>query len=63
MVKAIQGGIQRALLNLQTIFLNLLNAQQNAVAVQRPERDGLEDQHVQRALQKFALLVHGSGFS
>jgi hypothetical protein len=31
--------------------------------VQRAERDGLEDQHVQRALQKFALLVHGSGFS
>ncbi len=50
--EAIQRRVERALLNLQTIFGNLLDAQQNAIAVQRTERNGLENEHVQRALQK-----------
>src|SRR5580700_5693396 len=51
----VERGIERALLNLQAVFRNLLDAQQNAVAMQRAERDGLEDQHVQSALQQVDL--------
>src|SRR6266850_7012617 len=57
--ETIQGGVQRALLNFQAIFRNLLNAQQDAVAVQRAQGNRLEDEHVERALQKVKLLVHG----
>jgi hypothetical protein len=32
--QAVERGIQRTLLNFQAVFRNLLNAQQNAVAVQ-----------------------------
>src|SRR5207245_1424720 len=61
--QAIQRRIQRALLNLQAILRNLLDAQEDAVTMQRPEGNGLEDQHVQSALQKVELLVHGSSLS
>jgi hypothetical protein len=39
MLEAIQRGIERALLNLQTVLRDLLNAEQDAVAVQRSQRD------------------------
>jgi len=61
--QAIRRRIQRALLNLQTIFRNLLDAQQNAVAVQWAEGNGLEDQHVERTLQNVQLVVHESNLS
>src|SRR5258706_556122 len=37
----------------------MLDAEQNAVAVQRAERNRFQDQHVQGALQKVELLIHG----
>jgi hypothetical protein len=40
-LQPVQRRVQGALLNFQTIVRNLLNAQQNAVAVQRAERKGL----------------------
>ena len=58
MFEAVQGRIERALLNFQAIFRNLLNAQQNTVAVKWSERNGLEDQHVQGALQQIDLFFH-----
>src|SRR5215212_5250912 len=49
--EAIQRGIERALLDQQPLARNLLDAQQDAVSVQRPERDRLEDEEVERSLQ------------
>ncbi len=63
MFQTIERGVQRALLDFQAIFGNLLDAQQNAVAVQGPKGNGLQDQHVQRALQNVQLLVHRSNLS
>jgi hypothetical protein len=51
------------LLNLEAILRDLLDAKKDAVTVQRPEGRGFKDEHVQRALKKFELFVHGSGFS
>jgi hypothetical protein len=61
MFQTIKRGIQRALLNLQPVFRNLLDAQQNAVAMQWAQRHRFENQHVQRAQQKFKLPVHEVG--
>jgi hypothetical protein len=58
MFQAIERRVQRALLNLEAILRNLLNAQKDAVSMQRAERDRLEDQHVQRALQQIDLFCH-----
>jgi hypothetical protein len=38
----------------------LRDAQQNSVAMQRAERDGFEDEHVQSALQKVDLFAQSS---
>ena len=52
MLESIERRVQRALLDFQSAGGNLLNAQQNAVTVQGTERDGLEDEQIERALQK-----------
>src|SRR5262245_22552239 len=59
MFDPVQGGIEGALLNLQLVARHLLDAQEDAVSVQRSERNGLEDQQVQRALQQFGGTGHG----
>jgi hypothetical protein len=46
-------------LNLETFFGHLLNAEQDAVAVQRAEGNSLEDQQVESALEKVELFLHG----
>ena len=46
MFEPVERGIERALLNFEAVFRDLLDAQENAVTVQRPERDGFEDEHV-----------------
>ena len=64
MFEAIERGIERALLDFSgALFQDLLDAQKNAVAVQRAERDGFEDEHVERALQKTELCVHEGIFT
>ncbi len=60
MLEAIQRGIERALLNLQAVLRDLLNAEQDAVAVQRPQRDGLEDEEVEGALQQLGRVAHAA---
>src|SRR6185437_3874814 len=55
MFEPIERRIKRALLNFQPVFRNLLDAQQNPVAVQRAQRHSLENEHVQRPLKKFHL--------
>ena len=60
MLQAIQRGVERALLNLQAAVGDLLNAQQDAVAVQQPERDGLEYQEVEGALQQLGRVAHAA---
>src|ERR1700733_8744390 len=60
MFQSIERWIQRALLDLQLFARDLLNAQQNPVAVQRAKRDRFEDQHVQCALQQINRFAHVS---
>src|SRR4030095_8012308 len=57
-LEAIQRRIERALLDAEALLRDLLDAEQDAVAVERAERNGLEDQHVERPLQQFGWLAH-----
>src|SRR5438309_1747512 len=59
-LEAIQRGIQRALLNFEALAGALLDAQQDTVAMQRSERDRLENQHVERTLEQSGGLGHVS---
>jgi len=59
--EAIKRWIKGALPDFETLFGGLLDAEENAVAVQRPERDGFENKHVERALQKIKRLVQRFG--
>ena len=59
-LEAVQRRIEGPLLDFQAVFGNLLDAQQDAVAVQRAERDGFQNQHVERALHQIGLLAHSS---
>src|SRR5258708_5200260 len=56
MLQPIQRRIQRALLDLKLIAGNLLYTQQHSVPMQRPQGYRLQNEHVERALQKFKLL-------
>ena len=47
--QAKQAGIQRALLNQQRIAGDLPDAQKNAVAMQRPQRNRPQNQQIERA--------------
>jgi hypothetical protein len=46
------------LLNAEALLRDLLDAKEDAVAVERTERNGLEDQHVERPLQQVGWLAH-----
>src|SRR6202030_2454512 len=58
--KTIERGVERPLLNFQLLPGNLLDAQQDAITVERDERNGLENQHVEGALDEVELFAHGS---
>jgi hypothetical protein len=58
MLEPIQGGVERALVDLQPVSGDLLDAQQNAVAVKRAQRDGFEDEEIERPLQQFRRARH-----
>src|ERR1051326_2685156 len=58
MFQPVQGRVKRSLRDLQRILRNLLNAEQDAVAMQRPERHGFQNQHVQSALEDIDLFTH-----
>src|SRR5262245_33773946 len=60
MLEPIEGGIERTLLDGERASGDLLDAQQHAVAMLRAERDGLEDQQIERAGQELRLCGHVS---
>ena len=51
-LEPLQRRIQRALVDAQHVLGDLLDALRDAPAVQRPERQRLEDQQIERALQQ-----------
>jgi hypothetical protein len=61
-LQPVERRLQRALLDLQLFAGDLLYAKQNPVAMQRAERDSLEDQHVESALQQIDLFSHDLSF-
>src|SRR5262249_25267715 len=58
-LEAMQRRVQRALLHLERVVGNLLDAFGNRPAVLRLERDGFQDQEIERALRQ----IHGSPFA
>ena len=52
-LKTIDGGVEGTLQNFEALAGDLLDAQQDAVAMQRTERDRLEDEHLKCALREF----------
>src|SRR4051812_24544660 len=54
-LEAMERRVQRALLNLQHVLRHLLQALGDGVAVQRPERDDLQNQKIERALEKIGF--------
>ena len=63
-LKTMEGWVERALLDLQSFFRDLLNALRNCIAVDWPERNDAEDQQVQRTLGEieFGWSRHAYGF-
>ena len=55
MLEAVQRGIERALLDGERAAGDVLDAQQHAVAMLGTERQGLEDQQIERAGQQLSL--------
>ena len=56
--EAVEGGIERALLDLEHFIGNLLNALGDGPAVLGLERDGFEDQEVEHALDEIVGFAH-----
>jgi hypothetical protein len=56
--EAEEGGIKGALFNEERAARDLLDAKENAVAVEGAERDGLEDQQVESAGKEIGLRRH-----
>src|SRR5271165_5064228 len=52
-LKTIDGGVEGPLQDFEALAGDLLDAQQDAVAMQRTERDRLEDEHLECALREF----------
>ena len=50
--QAMQCGIKRSLLHLQHVVRYLLNPLSDGPAMNRPEREGFQDQQVQRSLDQ-----------
>jgi hypothetical protein len=55
MFEAEERGIQRTLLDGELVARDLLNAEENAVAVERAEGDRLQDEHVEGPLHEIEL--------
>jgi len=54
-LEPVQRGVQRALLHLEGVFGDLLQTLPDGVAVERSERNDLQQQQVERALKKIGL--------
>ena len=57
--EAEERGVERALLDGELVAGDLLDAEQDAIAVERAERDCLEDEHVEGSLHEVELVGHG----
>jgi len=53
-LQAAEGGKQRAGVDLENAAADLLDAQADAIAVQWLQRQGLQDEHVERALNQLS---------
>ena len=53
--EAVEGGVKRALLELKKVAGDLLNPLRNGVAMNRPQRHDLEDQHVEGSLEELGF--------
>jgi hypothetical protein len=58
MLQPIQRGVESPLLDLQRPAGDLLDAKQDAVAMELAERDCLEDQEIQRPREYSCLICH-----
>ncbi len=56
-LQAVEGGVERALLDAQHVVGSIANAPNDAVPVLRSSHENLEDEHVQRAPQKIRSWV------
>jgi len=54
--EAMEGWIERALLDLEDLLGDLANAVGDAIAMDRAEGDDLEDEHVEGALEEVGLV-------
>jgi hypothetical protein len=54
-LEPVQRGVERALRDLDDVAGNLLEALGDRVAVERPQRDDLEDKEIERALREIGL--------
>jgi hypothetical protein len=52
MLQAVERGIERALLDLEAVAGDLLDAQEDAVPVKLRERQSFEDEEIEGALQE-----------
>ncbi len=57
MLQAVKRGIKRALPNRQGIPRYLLDPLDNGISMNWPQRDDLENQHVEGALEEFSIVV------
>src|SRR5215204_604737 len=63
LLKALQGGVERALVHIEHAFRDLLDAQADAPAVHRREGERLENEQVERAPERVRLRACGHGSS
>src|SRR5206468_8801130 len=57
-LEPVEGGEQRAWIDLKHVACDLLDPARNPEAVQRLQAQRLEDEHVERALNDVPVLVH-----
>ena len=55
LLHAVEGGVERALFDLESLVGGLADPGGDGVAVSRPPREGLEDQEVERALEEIEI--------
>ena len=61
LLEAMECRIERPLIDAQDVLRDLLDAQRDSPAVHRLERQGLQDEHVERSLQEILFLTgHGA---
>ena len=58
-----ERGIKRALQDFEAVLRDLLDAEEDAVAMQGSKGDSLEDEHVERALEEVEVSSHAGALS